>query len=126
MVSLTDSSTILSVYEPVNASTVTHTATLTSTACDVPTRTGSTTSNLVTIEGLEAGVEYSITVTGTNLMAQLTGTGVITITTKEASKFVFFSGNSNFIILKLIAFRLKKHKFKDINEDKKLFAKYNK
>ncbi len=61
-----------------------YTVTLTSTTCNgVPSRTESTTSNSSTIASLEAGIQYSVSVTGRNNMQNLTSTGNSTLTTNE-------------------------------------------
>ncbi len=62
-----------------------YTITLTSTTCNgVPSRTESTTSNSLTIGSLEAGIQYSVSVTGrNNNMHNLMSTGTATLTTTE-------------------------------------------
>ncbi len=61
-----------------------YTVTLTGTTCNgVPTRTGSTISDSVTIHSLEAGIQYSVSVTGRNNIHNLTGMGASTLTTTE-------------------------------------------
>ncbi len=61
-----------------------YTVTLTGTTCNgVPTRMGSTTSDSVTIGSLEAGIQYTVSVTGRNNSAELEGTGTTILTTNE-------------------------------------------
>ncbi len=82
---MTATSANLSFSQPTNNLPVDmYTVTLTSTTCNgVPTRTESTTSNSVTIGSLEAGIQYSVVVTGRNNLTQLSGTGISTLTTNE-------------------------------------------
>ncbi len=86
--SVTATSATLSFSQPTNSLSVDiYTVTLTSTTCNgVPTRTGSTTSNSVTIGSLEAGIQYSVSVTGRNNLAESEGTGTATLTTSETGK----------------------------------------
>ncbi len=64
-----------------------YTVTLTSTTCNgVPTRKESTTSNSVTVGSLEAGIQYSVVVTGRNNVTQSEGTGTTTLTTAVTGK----------------------------------------
>ncbi len=83
--SVTSSSATLSFSQPTNSLSVDmYTVILTSTICNgVPTRTGPTTSNLVTIHSLEAGIQYFVIVTGRNNLTELEGIGVSTLTTTE-------------------------------------------
>ncbi len=83
---MTATSATLSFSQPTNSLSVDmYTVTLTGTACNgVPTRTGSTTSNSVTIGNLEAGIRYFVSVTGRNNLAELEGTGTATLTTSES------------------------------------------
>ncbi len=61
-----------------------YTVTLTSNTCNgVPSRTESITSNSSTIGSLEAGIQYSVSVTGRNNMHNLMSTGTATLTTDE-------------------------------------------
>ncbi len=84
--SVTATSATLSFSQPTNSLSVdVYTVTLTGTTCNgVPTRTGSTTSNSVTIGNLEAGIRYSVAAVGRNNLAELEGTGSATLTTSEA------------------------------------------
>ncbi len=86
--SVTAISATLSFSQPTNSLSVDmYTVTLTGTTCNgVPTRTGSTTSNSVTIGSLEAGIQYSVNVTGRNNLTELEGTGTTTLTTTETGK----------------------------------------
>ncbi len=86
--SVTATSATLSFSQPTNSLSVDmYTVTLTSTTCNgVPTRTGSTTSNSVTIGNLEAGIQYTVSITGRNNLAELEGTGTTTLTTIETGK----------------------------------------
>ncbi len=86
--SVTATSATLSFSQPTNSLSVDmYTVTLTSTTCNgVPTRTGSTTSNSVTIGNLEVGIQYSVSITGRNNLAELEGTGTTTLTTTETGK----------------------------------------
>ncbi len=86
--SVTATSATLSFSQPTNSLSVDmYTVTLTSTTCNgVPTRTGSTTSNSVTIGSLEAGIQYSVVVTGRNNIHNLTSTRTTTLTTTETGK----------------------------------------
>ncbi len=81
-------SATLSFSQPTNSLSVDmYTVTLTSTTCNgVPTRTGSTISNSVTIGSLEAGIQYSVNVTGRNNIYNLTSTRTTTLTTTETGK----------------------------------------
>ncbi len=83
--SVTSTSATLSFSQPTNSLSVDmYTVILTSTICNgVPTRTGSTTSNSVTIGSLEAGIQYFVIVTGRNNIHNLTGMVVSTLTTSE-------------------------------------------
>ncbi len=83
--SVTATSATLSFSQPTNSLSVDmYTVTLTGTTCNgVPTRTGSTTSNSVTISSLEAGIQYSISVTGRNNLTELEGTRTTILTTSE-------------------------------------------
>ncbi len=83
--SVTSFSATLSFSQPTNSLSVDmYTVILTSTICKgVPTRTGPTTSNLVTIHSLEAGIQYFVIVTGRNNLTELEGMGVSTLTTTE-------------------------------------------
>ncbi len=83
--SVTATSATLFFSQPANSLSVDmHTVTLNSTTCNgVPIRTESTTSNSVTIHSLEAGIQYSVSVTGRNNIYNLTGMGVSTLTTNE-------------------------------------------
>ncbi len=83
--SVTSTSATLSFSQPTNSLSVDmYTVTLTGTTCNgIPTRTKSTTSNLVTIHSLEAGIQYSVSVTGRNNIHNLTGMGASTLTTTE-------------------------------------------
>ena len=85
---MTATSATLSFSQPTSSLSVDmYTVTLTGTTCNgVPTRTGSTTSNSVTIGSLEAGIQYSVSVTGRNNLAELEGTGTATLTTSESGK----------------------------------------
>ncbi len=91
--SVTATSATLSFSQPTNSLSVDmYTVTLTGTTCNgVPTRTGSTTSNSVTIGSLKVGIRYSVTAVARNNLAELEGTGTATLTTSEA-------GNNNHII----------------------------
>ena len=86
--SVTATSATLSFSQPTNSLSVDmFTVTLTSTTCNgVPARTESTTSNSVTIGSLEAGIQYSVVVTGRNNSAELEGNGTTTLTTTETGK----------------------------------------
>ena len=88
--SVTATSATLSFSQPTNSLSVDmYTVTLTSTTCNrVPTRTKSTTSNSVTIGSLEAGIQYSVSVTGRNNLAELEGTGTTNLITDEAGKTI--------------------------------------
>ncbi len=83
---MTATSATLSFSQPTNCLSVdVYTVTLTSTTCNgVPTRTGTTMTNSVTIGNLEAGIQYSVTAVGRNNLAELEGTGSATMTTSEA------------------------------------------
>ncbi len=83
---MTATSATLSFSQPTNSLSVDmYTVTLTSTTCNgVPMRTGSTTSNSVTIGSLKAGVRYSVAAVGRNNLAELEGTGSAALTTSEA------------------------------------------
>ncbi len=83
---MTATSATLSFSQPTNSLSVDmYTVTLTGTTCNgVPTRTGSTTSNSVTIGSLEAGIRYSVAAVGRNNLAELEGTGSAALTTSEA------------------------------------------
>ncbi len=66
-----------------------YSVTLNSTTCNgVPTATVSNTSNSVTIIRLEAGVQYSVAVVASNILAELEGTGTATLTTNETGKML--------------------------------------
>ncbi len=86
--SMTATSATLSFSQPTNSLSVDiYTVTLTSTTCNgVPTRAGSTTSNSVTIGSLEAGIQYSVSVTGRNTLTELEGTETTTLTTSETGR----------------------------------------
>ncbi len=86
--SVSATSATLSFSQPTNSLSVDmYTVTLTSTTCNgVPTRTGSTTSNSVTIGSLEAGIQYSVNITGRNNIYNLTSTRTTTLTTTETGK----------------------------------------
>ena len=86
--SVTATSATLSFSQPTNSLSVDmYTVTLTGTTCNgVPTRTGSTTSNSVTIGSLEAGIQYSVAAIARNNLAELEGTVTATVTTSEAGK----------------------------------------
>ena len=86
--SVTATSATLSFSQPTNSLSVDmYTVTLTGTTCNgVPTRTGSTTSNSITIGSLEAGIQYSVSVTGRNNLAELESTGTTTLNTTETGK----------------------------------------
>ncbi len=88
--SVTATSATLSFSQPTNSLSVDmYTVTLTGTTCNgVPTRTGSTTSNSITIGSLEAGIRYSATAVGRNNLADLEGTGSATLTTSEAGNHI--------------------------------------
>ncbi len=107
---MTATSATLSFSQPTNSLSVDiYTVTLTGTACNgVPIRTGSTTSNSVTIDSLEAGIEYSINVTGRNIIHNLTNTRTTTRTMYEAGKFYNIVKKNCKIIIKIInsSFRL--------------------
>ncbi len=83
--SVASTSATLSFSQPTNSLSVDmYTVTLTGTTCNgVPTRTGSTTSNSVTIGSLKAGIQYSVSVTGRNNIHNFTGMVVSTLTTTE-------------------------------------------
>ncbi len=82
---MTATSATLSFSQPTNSLSVDmYTVTLTSTTCNgVPTRTGTTMTDSVTIGNLEAGIQYSVNVTGRNTLMELEGTGTTTLTTSE-------------------------------------------
>ncbi len=86
--SVTAASATLSFSQPTNSLSVDmYTVTLTGTTCNgVSTRTESTTSNSVTIGSLEAGIQYSVSVTGRNTLTELEGTGTTTLTTSETGR----------------------------------------
>ncbi len=86
--SVTATSVTLSFSQPTNSLSVDiYTVTLTGTTCNgVPTRTGSTTSSSVTIDSLEAGIQYSVNVTGRNDIYNLTSTRTTILTTSETGK----------------------------------------
>ncbi len=86
--SVTATSATLSFSQPTNSLSVDmYTVTLAGTTCNgVPTRTESTTSNSVTIGSLEAGIQYSVSITGRNNLAELEGTRTTTLTTTETGK----------------------------------------
>ncbi len=88
--SMTATSATLSFSQPTSSLSVDiYTVTLTSTTCNgVPTRTGSTTSNSVTIGSLEAGIQYSVSVTGRNNMSESEGSGTTTLTTSETGRVI--------------------------------------
>ncbi len=66
-----------------------YTVTLAGTTCNgVPTRTGSTTSNSVTIGSLEAGIQYSVSVTGRYDLTESEGTGTATLTTSKTGTYL--------------------------------------
>ncbi len=83
--SMSATSATLSFSQPTSSLSVDiYTVTLTSTTCNgVPTRAGSTTSNSVTIGSLEAGIQYSVSVTGRNNMSESEGTEMTILTTSE-------------------------------------------
>ncbi len=91
--SVTTTTATLSLSPPTNftVAVTMYRVTLTGTTCNgVPTRTGSTTSNSVTVGSLEAGIQYSVSVTGrNNFPVILTDTGTTNLTTKELGKTVF-------------------------------------
>ncbi len=86
--SVTATSATLSFSQPTNSLSVDmYIVTLTGTTCNgVPTRTGSTTSNSVTIGSLEANIQYSVSVTGRNNLTELEGTGTAILTTSDSGK----------------------------------------
>ncbi len=86
--SVTATSATLSFSQPINSLPVDmYTVTLADTTCNgVPTRTGSTTNNSVTISSLEDGIQYSVSVTGRNNMTELEGTRTTTLTTSETGR----------------------------------------
>ncbi len=86
--SVTATSAALSFSQPTNSLSVDmYTVTLTSITCNgVPTRIESTTTGSVTIGNLEAGIQYSVSVTGRNNMTELEGTGTTTLTTSETGR----------------------------------------
>ena len=91
--SVTATSATLSFSQPTNSLSVDmYTVTLTGSTCNgVPTGTGSTTSNSVTIGSLKAGIRYSVSVTGRNNLAELEGTGgSATVTTSEAGELTCY------------------------------------
>ncbi len=102
--SVTATSATLSFSQPTNSLSVDmYTVTLTSTTCNgVPMRTGSTTSNSVTIGSLKAGVRYSVAAVGRNNLAELEGTGSATLTTSEAGNHI----QSNCSLNKQIIYRI--------------------
>ena len=87
---MTATSATLMLSQPTNSLSVDmYTATLTSTACTgIPTRTGSSRSNSITIGNLDAGIQYSVSVAGRNNMADSTGTGTTTLTTSETGAVI--------------------------------------
>ncbi len=89
--SVTMSSATLSFSQPTNSLPVDiYTVTLTSTTCNgVPSRTESTTSNSLTISSLEAGIQYSVSVTGKHSVLNSVGTGSATLTTNEAGSQIY-------------------------------------
>ncbi len=97
MASLLPSQVTLIFYPPTYSLSIDmYTATLTSTVCNgVPTRTGSTTNTYsLTIGSLEAGIQYSVSVTGRNTNLNLAATSIDTLTTSEAGikvRIVFYS-----------------------------------
>ena len=88
--SVTATSATLSFSQPTNSLSVdVYTVTLTSTTCNgVPARTRYTTRNSVTIGGLEAGIHYSVNVTGINNVNQTSGTRITTLTTSETGNCI--------------------------------------
>ncbi len=83
---MTATSATLSFSQPTNSLSVDiYTVILTGTTCNgVPTRSGTTTSNSVTISNLNAGIRYSVVAVGRHNLAELEGTGSATLTTSEA------------------------------------------
>ncbi len=80
-----------------------YTVTLTGTTCnEVPTRTGTTTSNSVTIGNLKAGIRYSVAAVGRNNLAALEGTGSATLTTSEAGNHI----QSNYSLNKQVIYKI--------------------
>ncbi len=102
--SVTATSATLSFSQPTNSLSVDmYTVTLTGITCNgVPTRTGSTTNNLVTIGSLKAGIQYSVSVTGRNNLAELEGTGTTTLTRSEAGNNI----QSNCSLNKQVIYRI--------------------
>ncbi len=98
--SITATSATLSFSQPTNSLSVDmYTVTLTSTTCNrVPTRTGTTTSSSITIGSLEAGIQYSVSVTGRNILADLEGTTTSFQTTAFTSE--------NFLLISNLAINL--------------------
>ncbi len=84
--SVTATSATLSFSQPTNSLSVDmYTVTLAGSTCNgVPTGSGTTMTNSVTIGNLETGVQYSVTAVGRNNLAELEGTGSATLTTSEA------------------------------------------
>ncbi len=83
---MTATSATLSFSQPTNSLSVDmYTVTLSVNTCNgVPTRTGSTTSDSVTIGSLEAGIQYFAIVTArNNNMAELEDNRTTTLTTTE-------------------------------------------
>ncbi len=94
--SVTATSATLSFSQPTNSLSVDmYTFTLAGTTCNgVPTRTGSTTSNSVTIGNLEAGIQYSVAAVARNNLAELEGTGSATLTTSETGELTCYIRHS--------------------------------
>ena len=83
-------SVILTLSQPTNSLPANqYTATLTSSTCtNILTRMGTTTTGSVIISDLEAGIQYTVSVTATNTNTGLTSTTTTSVTTKEESMYI--------------------------------------